>query len=407
MDGQALVRLKALSVATEAISGPDRRRRCPTGTNRRILRRLIHRNPRNFPMPTPAALSWWHDARFGMFIHWGLYSLLARHEWTMYQESIPPEEYKVLADRFDPQHYNPEEWVALAQDAGMRYMILTSRHHEGFSLWDSQVSDFTAPKTAARRDLLAEFVDACEKRGMRYGFYYSLLDWRYPAYFRGKARDPDGWAEFLDYVHAQVLELCTGYGDLSVLWYDGGWPYTPEDWNSTPLNAEVRLLQPDILINNRSMQPEDFDTPEQHVTPSPDRLWESCMTMNTTWGYSTIDREWKSPRQLIHYLVTAANGGGNYLLNVGSRPRRSHPVRVRGASARHGKLVGRLRRVHLRQRTDRRPPPHQQRGPHPHQDRQHALPALLALAGRGDRGRRRWRTHPGRAPARIGYAGHS
>ena len=271
-------------------------------------------------MPTPAALSWWHDARFGMFIHWGLYALLARHEWTMYQESIPPEEYRGLADRFNPQHYNPEEWVALAQDAGMRYMILTSRHHEGFSLWDSKVSDFTAPKTAARRDLLAEFVNACEKRGMRYGFYYSLLDWRYPAYFRGKARDPEGWAEFLDYVHAQVLELCTNYGDLSVLWYDGGWPYTPEDWGSTPLNAEVRRLRPDILINNRSMQPEDFDTPEQHVTPSPDRLWESCMTMNTTWGYSTIDREWKSPRQLIHYLVTAANGGGNYLLNVGPDP---------------------------------------------------------------------------------------
>ena len=271
-------------------------------------------------MPTQAALSWWHDARFGMFIHWGLYSLLARHEWTMYQESIPPEEYRGLADRFNPQHYNPEEWVALAEDSGMRYMILTSRHHEGFSLWDSQVSDFTAPKTAAKRDLLAEFVNACEKRGMRYGFYYSLLDWRYPAYFRGKARDPEGWAEFLDYVHAQVLELCTEYGDLSVLWYDGGWPYTPEDWNSTPLNAEVRRLHPDILINNRSMQPEDFDTPEQHVTPSPDRLWESCMTMNTTWGYSTIDREWKSPRQLIHYLVTAANGGGNYLLNVGPDP---------------------------------------------------------------------------------------
>ena len=195
-------------------------------------------------MPTSAALSWWHDARFGMFIHWGLYALLARHEWTMYQESIPPEEYGGLAERFDPQHYNPEEWVALAQDAGMRYMILTSRHHEGFSLWDSKVSDFTAPKTAARRDLLAEFVNACEKRGMRYGFYYSLLDWRYPAYFRGKARDPEGWAEFLAYVHAQVLELCTNYGDLSVLWYDGGWPYTPEDWDSTPLNAEVRRLPP-------------------------------------------------------------------------------------------------------------------------------------------------------------------
>jgi alpha-L-fucosidase len=272
-------------------------------------------------MATEQAQRWFQQARFGMFIHWGLYALLERHEWTMYQEDIPAEEYRPLADRFDPQHYDPEEWVALAEDAGVRYLVLTSRHHEGFCLWDSKVSDFTTPKTAARRDLLAEFAAACQKRGMPYGFYYSLLDWRLPAYWKGPQRDPEGWAELREYVHAQVEELCTDYGELAVLWYDGGWPYTAEDWGSAELNARVRTWQPNILINDRSLLPEDFSTPEQHVTPAePGRLWESCMTMNTTWGYSTIDREWKTSRQLIHFLVTAAAGGGNYLLNVGPDP---------------------------------------------------------------------------------------
>ena len=269
-------------------------------------------------MATAAARAWFNQARFGMFIHWGLYALLARHEWTMYLESIPAAEYRGLADRFDPQAYHPEDWVALAQDAGIRYIILTSRHHEGFCLWDSKVSDFTAPKTAAKRDLLGEFVEACDKRGMRYGFYYSLLDWRLPAYWKGRRRDPVGWGELRDYVHAQVEELCTDYGDLSILWYDGAWPYTAEDWGSAALNARARELRPQIIINNRSALVEDYDTPEQHVTASESgRMWESCMTMNSTWGYSTIDREWKDTRQLVHYLVTAASGGGNYLLNVG------------------------------------------------------------------------------------------
>ena len=156
---------------------------------------------------------------------------------------------------------------------------------------------------------------------MKYGFYYSLLDWRFPGYWAGAKRDPKGWAELRDYVHAQVKELMTDYGNLSVLWYDGGWPHTADDWQSRDLNAWVRAKHPDILINNRSQIPEDLDTPEQHVTASePGRLWESCMTINETWGYSTIDREWKTARQLIHHLVTAASGGGNYLLNVGPDP---------------------------------------------------------------------------------------
>jgi len=264
---------------------------------------------------------WFNQARFGMFIHWGVYSILARGEWVRLVERIPSVEYEKLAWKFNPKRYHPDEWVDLAQTAGIKYMVLTTRHHDGFSLFDSEVSDFTAPKTAAKRDLVGEYVEACRGKGMKIGFYYSLLDWRYSAYFSGPKKDPEGWAGFLEYVHTQVKELCTNYGKIDVLWYDGGWPWTAEDWRSAELNGTVRKLQPEIVINNRSRLPEDFDTPEQHITaPSdPKRMWESCMTMNDNWGYSDGDRNWKSTRQLIHNLVTCASGGGNYLLNVGPR----------------------------------------------------------------------------------------
>ncbi len=264
---------------------------------------------------------WFDQARFGMFIHWGLYSILGRGEWVRYIERTPSSEYEKLALKFNAENYRPEELVSLAQGAGMKYMVLTTRHHEGFSLFDSEVSDFTAPKTAAKRDLVAEYVEACRKKGMRIGFYYSLLDWRYRAYWDGPRKNPDRWAEYLNYVHTQVRELCSNYGKIDVLWYDGGWPWSAEDWRSSELNAMVRKLQPDILINNRSWLPEDFDTPEQHTTaPSdPNRMWESCMTMNDSWGYSKGDRNWKSVRQLIYNLVICAGNRGNYLLNVGPR----------------------------------------------------------------------------------------
>ncbi len=271
---------------------------------------------------------WFNEARFGMFIHWGVYSIPARGEWVRYVERIPSAEYEKLAAEFNPKKYNPEDWVDLAQEAGMKYMVLTTRHHDGYSLFDSQVSDFTAPKTAAKRDLVAEYVEACRKKGMRIGFYYSLLDWRYRAYFDGPQKDPDGWAEFRDYVHAQVRELCTNYGKIDVMWYDGAWPWKPEDWRSAELNAMVRKLQPDILINNRSRLPEDFGTPEQKIEPSKEaeRMWETCMTMNDNWGYSAADENWKSVRQLIMNLVRCAKDGGNYLLNVGPKPDGTIPL---------------------------------------------------------------------------------
>jgi len=266
-------------------------------------------------------MQWWHEARYGMFIHWGVYSIPARGEWVMYQEHIPADEYARLSKRFGPKKYDPDEWVALAKQAGMKYMVMTSRHHDGFSLFHTQVSDFSAPKTAAKRDLIREYVEACHRGGMRVGFYYSLLDWRYPAYFRGPKGDPQGWQELVDYVHAQVRELCTNYGKIDLLWYDGGWPYTAEDWRSKELNAMVRGLQPAIIINNRSQLPEDYDTPEQHIRASEaGRAWESCMTLNDSWGYNAADDNWKTAKQVLKNLLTCVSSGGNLLLNVGPKP---------------------------------------------------------------------------------------
>jgi len=286
---------------------------------------------------------WFNQARFGLFIHWGVYSIPARGEWVRYVERIPASEYERLAWKFNPKRYSPEEWVELAQEAGMRYMVLTTRHHDGYSLFDSQVSDFTAAKTAARRDLVEKYVEACRKKGMRIGFYYSLLDWRYRSYFDGPQKDPEGWTKFREYVHAQVRELCTNYGKIDVLWYDGAWPWSPEDWKSAELNAMVRRLQPDILINNRSGLPEDFGTPEQKIEPSSDvnRWWETCMTMNDNWGYSAADRNWKSVEQLVMNLVQCARDGGNYLLNVGPKPDGTIPV----PSVRRLKEIGGWMRV--------------------------------------------------------------
>lgn len=270
-------------------------------------------------------LRWFREARFGMVIHWGLYSIPARGEWVMYTERIPYREYSQLAGQFNPRRYDADEWAGLAKQAGMKYMVLTTRHHDGFSLFDSKVSDYTSAKTAAGRDLVAEYADACRRAGLRLGFYYSLKDWHRPAYMAGPQADPGGWAELVDYVHAQVRELCTRYGKLDIMWYDGPGPYIaegwrvddiPSIWRAQEMNAMVRELQPGIIINDRSILPEDFDTPEQHITPS-NRMWESCMTINDHWGYAERDDNWKPAKDLVRNLVQCVSGGGNYLLNVG------------------------------------------------------------------------------------------
>lgn len=276
-------------------------------------------------------MKWFNEARFGMFIHWGVYSLLGRGEWVMYRDRIPPEEYAKLADHFNPTHFDADAWSQLAVDAGMKYVVLTTRHHDGFCLFDSKVSDFTSVKTAARRDFIADYVESCRKYNLRVGLYYSLGDWRFG--IPKESDSPEGAEKMLNQAHNQVRELLTNYGKIDLLWYDGGWcyPSLPDDgtaeqakyWQSEKLNAMVRELQPEIIINDRSGLPADYSTPEGHVSKpkDPDRSWETCMTMsgdeNSYWGFLRHDSSHKSTGQLLRFLALAACNGGNFLLNIG------------------------------------------------------------------------------------------
>src|SRR5258708_6121634 len=211
-----------------------------------------------------ARMKWWHDARFGMFIHWGLYSVVGRHEWVMEDEGIPVAEYEELAKRFTPKPNAARAWAKLARQAGQKYMVMTTKHHEGFCLFDSKLTNYCAPKQACGRDLVREFVDAARAEGLRVGFYYSLMDWHHPDGARC-ATNEAARRRFVDYIHGHVRELCSNYGKLDVLWYDVSWPLKPEGWESAKMNAMVRELQPEIIINNRSGLPEDFATPEQRI----------------------------------------------------------------------------------------------------------------------------------------------
>ncbi|MFA6134032.1 MAG: alpha-L-fucosidase [Phycisphaerae bacterium] len=271
-------------------------------------------------------MAWWHQAKFGMFIHFGLYSILGRHEWAMDAEAIPVAEYEPLAHQFKPKAGAPRAWARLARQAGMKYMVLTTKHHEGFCLWDTATTDFCAPRQACGRDLVAEYVRAARAEGMGVGFYFSLMDWHHPD-GQKCATDQAARRRFLDYVQAQLRELCTQYGKVDILWYDVPMPLRePELWESARMNAMVRRLQPDIIINNRSRLPEDFGTPEQKIVAEPGgRAWESCMTMNDSWGYHAADDAWKTPKQIIRNLITCARNGGNYLLNIGPRSDGSIP----------------------------------------------------------------------------------
>ncbi len=275
-------------------------------------------------------MKWFHEARFGLYVHYGLYSQLGRGEWSMYSERISPAEYAQLADTFRPAPDCAEEWVEAALRAGAKYMVLTTRHHEGFCLYDSAFSDFTSVRRGPKRDLVREYVEAARKAGLKVGLYYSLLDWRFPGYFE-PARYPESKTALVRQVHDQVRELMSNYGEIAVLEYDGGWAADlsldregiVDFWHSRELNAMVRELQPGIIINNRSGCPEDIDTPEQVVKASETgRAWESCMCIGDScgWGYVRNNPNWKSPEQLLQHLVAAAQGEGNYLLNIGPMP---------------------------------------------------------------------------------------
>ncbi len=270
-------------------------------------------------------MQWWHAARFGMFIHWGLYSVLGRHEWAMEMEGIPVAEYQQLATRFHPHPHAARAWARLARAAGQKYMVMTTKHHEGFCHWDTKLTNYCSAQQGPRRDLVREYVDAARAEGLRVGFYYSLMDWHHPDGARC-ATDEAARQRFVAYTHGLIRELMSNYGKIDVLWYDVHWPLTPEGWESEKMNRMVFDLQPDIIVNNRNGLPGDFSTPEQHIAAEKGgRAWESCMTMNDSWGYQRTDDDWKSAKTIARNLALCARDTGNYLLNIGPLPDGSIP----------------------------------------------------------------------------------
>ncbi|NDC77107.1 MAG: alpha-L-fucosidase [Chitinophagia bacterium] len=295
-----------------------------------------------------ARMSWWRDATFGMFIHWGAYAVPAGihngkdvkgiGEWIMHNGKIPIPEYEAYVKQFNPTSFDAKEWVRIAKDAGMKYIVITSKHHDGFCLWDSKVTQYDIMDAAPfKRDILQELADACKGSGVRLCFYHSIMDWHQPdaeskkGYAHQNTPNPD-WARYREtYLKPQLAELIAKY-DPGVLWFDGEWvPEWTEDQGKDLYNY-LRSLKPDLIINNRvgkgrsGMQgmnkykdaAGDFGTPEQEILEgTSDSDWESCMTMNDTWGFKRDDHNWKSAKVLIDNLVDIAAKGGNYLLNVG------------------------------------------------------------------------------------------
>jgi len=278
--------------------------------------------------PTPdqvRRMKWWHEARFGMFIHFGLYSQHARHEWAMEDEAIPMAEYTPLAKQFNPAPGFARGLAKLAKNAGMKYMVMTTKHHEGFCNFDTKLTNYCATKQGPKRDLVREYVEAARAEGLRVGFYYSLMDWHHPD---GAlcATDEAARKRFVEYTHGLIRELLTNYGKIDVLWYDVAWPLDAKGWESERMNKMVFELQPDIIVNNRNKLTGDFSTPEQKiVAENGGRAWESCMTLNDSWGFNRADDNWKSSKTVVRNLITCVRGGGNYLLNVGPKPDGSIP----------------------------------------------------------------------------------
>jgi alpha-L-fucosidase len=270
-------------------------------------------------------MKWWHEAKFGMFIHWGLYSVIGQHEWSKEVEGVPIPQYEILAKHFHPKPNAARDWARLAKKAGQKYMVMTTKHHEGFCHWDSKLTDYNAMKQGPGRDLVREFVEAARAEGLRVGFYYSLMDWHHPDGAKCET-DEAARKRFVEYTHGLIRELLTNYGKIDVLWYDVSWPLTAEGWESERMNEMVFELQPEIIVNNRNGLPGDFSTPEQQIQASEvGRAWETCMTLNDSWGFNRGDDAWKTPKVVADNLATCAKGGGNYLLNIGPEPDGSIP----------------------------------------------------------------------------------
>lgn len=308
------------------------------------------RAPVETPQQKADRMQWWTDARFGLFIHLGLYSLPARHEWVKNYERLTNEQYKKYFEQFNPDMYNPREWAKIAKAAGMKYAVITSKHHEGFCLFDSKFTDYKATNTPIGKDLIKEFVEAFRAEGLKVGFYYSLLDWHHPDYTidrchpqrvetdaeytaLNKGKNMDNYRKYLK---DQVRELLTNYGKIDIIFLDFSFPSKNgkghDDWDSENLLKMVRNLQPGVIINDRLdlMDKEggwDFTTPEQFkprewVTVNGKEVhWETCQTFSGSWGYYRDETSWKENKQLLVLLIESVSKGGNLLLNVGPTAR--------------------------------------------------------------------------------------
>jgi alpha-L-fucosidase len=305
---------------------------------------------------------WFLADRFGMFIHWGLYAIPARGEWIRSIERISNEDYQMYFDEFNPSNYNPKAWAKVARQAGMKYAVLTAKHHDGFCLFDTRLTDYNSTKTKAGRDLVLEFVEAFRAEGLKVGLYYSLLDWHhpdYPAYGdrHHPMRDDETYKDrklvfsrYIEYFHGQVRELLTNYGKIDIIWFDFSYDkLNGEAWHATDLVRMVRSLQPDILIDNRlggsgesnsslrtktpAVYSGDFACPEQIIPPEgyvdedgQSVPWEACMTLNRNWGYTAADKDFKSTQQVVRALVECVSKNGNMLLNVGPNAKGEIPA---------------------------------------------------------------------------------
>jgi len=296
--------------------------------------------------PTPENLKareWFQDAKFGMFIHWGVYSLLGDGEWVMNNQRIDKQTYQKLPAFFNPIDYNPAEWVALAKAAGMKYITLTSKHHDGFAMWDSKLTDWDiVDRTPYGKDIIKMLAEECKKQGIKLFFYHSQLDWYQEDYYpRGNTGSTAGrpekgdWYKYLDYMDGQLTELLTNYGEIGGIWFDGHWDKKDADWRLDKTYGLIHKLQPSCLVGSNhhlaTFPGEDFQmfekdlpgqkttgfNPEQKIGELP---YETCETMNNSWGFNLQDKNYKSTRNLIQYMVKAAGFNSNFLLNVGPMP---------------------------------------------------------------------------------------
>ena len=265
-------------------------------------------------------------ARLGVFVHFGLYSLLGRGEWALNKEQIPVEDYKALADRFDPVEFDADDLARRAKAAGARYLTFTTMHHDGYALYDSAVNPFNSVKRGPGRDLVGEVVEACRKHGLRVHLYHSLNHWTTEPDGADALENEQAKKQFVDFAHERIRELVTRYNPIDCLWYDGWWPFDREGWRATEMNEMVRSIQPHMIFNGRNGLPGDFSTPEQHLgKPDPNRPWEACMTHNNHWGYHRGDTRFKSTTEVLEMLSSVASGAGNLLINVGPDGRGAIP----------------------------------------------------------------------------------